>query len=182
MLSQQRLKELLHYDPQTGIFTRLTSNNQTKIGDVVGTVRNRRKRGKGKTHLWEDDQSQLYVKTKIDGKHYMLHRLAWLYVHGHFPSDMIDHIDGNRQNNKIDNLREATNSQNMMNGRKKSNCASPYKGVTRSGDKWKMTISIDGKQTYMGTFESEIEAAIAYNRAGFKYYGEFFRPNMISGE
>ena len=83
-LSAERLKELLHYDPDTGVFTRRVSRGPARAGSVAGA-----------------DTRDGYRKIHLDYKFYLMHRLAWLYTHGEFPTEFIDHIDGDRANNRI---------------------------------------------------------------------------------
>jgi len=99
MITQQELKELLHYNPETGIFTRKTKVNRNKvIGSIAGTT-----------------DFHGYVAIAIDGKKYKAHRLAWLYMYGKFPDNCIDHINNITTDNRIVNLRDATLSQNQCN-------------------------------------------------------------------
>lgn len=99
MITQARLKELLSYDRQTGLFTRRVPNKVRPKGFVYGAAENK------------------YVQISIDGRTYPAHRLAWLYVHGKFPVRPfeIDHIDRRKNNNAFDNLRVVTRSQNRRN-------------------------------------------------------------------
>jgi hypothetical protein len=94
-LTQARLKELLDYNPDTGIFTRKVSRPGFRVGDVAGSLTERG-----------------YIKIGIDGKNYSAHRLAWLYVHGKSPDNCIDHINGVRDDNRISNLRDVTSQEN----------------------------------------------------------------------
>ena len=100
ILTVERLRELLHYDSDTGVFTwRVYRSPGAKKGDVAGCV-----------------NEGGYIATQVDRKHYLSHRLAWLYVYGAWPIDEIDHKDGNPANNHIANLRDVTrltNSQNL---------------------------------------------------------------------
>ena len=95
MLTQERLKELLEYDPETGFFTRLIgrSGPRARSGDVAGC-----------------DNGQGYIRIYVDGRPYKGHRLAWFYVHGAWPRE-IDHINGDKSDNKLANLRPATRSR-----------------------------------------------------------------------
>jgi hypothetical protein len=112
------------------------------------------------------------------GKSYKAHRLAWLYMTGNQPQGEIDHIDGNRDNNTWGNLREVTKSQNCFNRSNRVNSKSKYKGVYRhSGGKYQATITVEGKRTHLGTFETEIEAAVKYNEAALIHHGEHARLN-----
>ena len=95
-LTQEYLKSILDYDLDTGIFTwKINKAKRTKIGDIAG---------------WSYNG---YREIEINDKKYKAHRLAWLYVYGEMPNKLIDHIDGNRSNNKISNLREATLDGNI---------------------------------------------------------------------
>lgn len=113
MITQERLKELYNYDTKTGIFTRRidTHKGRHKAGTVVGTPHNAG-----------------YLVLRIDGKLYLLHRLAFLYVHGYMPIEL-DHKDRCRTNNSIDNLREVDRSKNNCNHTKQKGTSSKYRGV-----------------------------------------------------
>lgn len=108
------------------------------------------------------------------------HRVAFAHFHGRWPSDHIDHIDGDRQNNRIDNLREATAEQNLRNMSRHADGSSRFKGVSwnRSLSKWQ--ASCCGK--YIGLFGDEQEAARAYDDAASRDYGAFARLNFPQGE
>ncbi len=115
-LTRERLKELLDYDPATGIFVWKVDrgNNRVKVGSAAG--------GGG-------DDGRGYNRIMIDGKSYRSHRLAWLDVYGSFPPDMIDHINGIRDDNRIENLRAVSNQENSRNVNKSTNNTSGYLGV-----------------------------------------------------
>ena len=157
-LTQQRLRELLDYDAETGEFRwRVSQGGKAKAGDKAGC---RQPRG--------------YWKIRIDGKDYRPHRLAFLYAHGRFPSQDIDHRNGIRHDNRLSNLREATRSENLANGKVRR---LGLKGVhfhKRQG-KWQAQIQKNGKNFHLGTFDTELEAHAAYVQAANQLHGEFAR-------
>ena len=158
MLTQARLRELLDYDPATGVFVRrITMPGKAKAGSVAGTLSVR-----GYHHI------------RVDGKLYRGNRLAWLYVHGYMPA-MVDHIDGDKANDAIANLRPAHNQSNAANARRKNNNTSGYKGVTRRPHGWTAQIRYNRKAVHLGTFPSAAEAHAAYERAAKRLFGEFVR-------
>lgn len=155
-MTQSELKELLHYEPATGIFTWLISKGNIKAGDVVGV--------KGK-------YGHLYVK--INGKNYYLHRLAWLYVYGKSPDHMIDHINGLSDDNRIDNLRDVTNTVNQHNQKKAHiNSKSGLIGAcwNKQNKAWKAQITHQGKVMYLGLYKTAQLAHEAYLNAKRKLH------------
>lgn len=164
MLTQERLKDVLHYDESTGIFTwRVALSRRVRIGDVAGTVTNRG-----------------YITIKIDGRLYRAHRIAWLYVHGTFPPDQIDHIDHRRANNSIANLRLATQSENSMNMRLSAKNTSGFKGVSmyKPSGKWMAYAKLGGKQYHLGYFHTAEAASAAYEAFAKQHHGEFYSPRI----
>jgi hypothetical protein len=158
MLTQERLKELLSYRPETGEF--LWNNNISNVAkdSVAGWV-----------------SGKLYSQIGIDRKIYEAHRLAWLYVTGRFP-EQVDHIDGNSLNNKWDNLREVTHAQNHANILTEPGKYG-YHGVRRRGEKrWWSQIKINGASHYLGMFRTPQEAELAYLEAREKLFGEHNHP------
>jgi hypothetical protein len=162
MLTQQELKELLHYDPNTGVFTRRTSlSNNTKVGGVVGTA-----------------ATKGYSVCVIKHHRYMLHNLAWLFVYGQFPTpskESINHINGNRSDNRIANLRLFTHAQRTANARKRANTTSKLKGVTVRKGRFIAQIGIKGRIMYLGSYGTEEEAHAAYMAAAKEEFGAFVR-------
>jgi HNH endonuclease/AP2 domain len=160
MLTQERLKELLSYDPETGEFIWFVSRQggAGKAGMIAGLV--------GVNNCG-------YKLICIDYVMYLSHRLVWLYVHGRWPYHQIDHINGKRDDNRLINLREATQTQNNQNIRKpQSNNTSGYLGAywdKRKG-KWGATIQLNKKSTFLGYFNTVEEASRAYLTAKLKYH------------
>lgn len=162
-LSSKRLKELFSYDEKSGIFTRKTAPcRAVKVGDVAGSIS-------------KDDG---YVRISIDGRRYLAHRLAWLYVKGEWPADMIDHDDGNKSNNAIANLREANNSQNICNSPVRKDNFLGIKGVRlHETGRYHARIFVNGKWKSLGLHDSAEVASAAYEEAAKKYFGQFARAS-----
>jgi hypothetical protein len=140
MLNQKTLKKYLDYDPETGIFKWKIARTGIKIGDVVG-------------HL---HKTTGYVYIRLLGKRYSGHRLAWLYVHGKFPDNQIDHINRVKNDNRIDNLRDVTQSVNARNRDLLSTNTSGHTGVkwNKKQQAWKVTVC----QVHYGSFKSKLDA------------------------
>jgi hypothetical protein len=119
-----------------------------------------------------------YRIISVDYRAYMAHRLAWCISHGEWPASVVDHIDRNTLNNRIDNLRVAGITQNRWNSRRRVDNTSGYKGVSKDfyTDKWLAQIWADGKHHRLGTFQTKEEAFAAYCDAGRRLHGEYFSP------
>jgi hypothetical protein len=100
----------------------------------------------------------------IGGRYYLVHRVIWLWVYGVWPSHTVDHIDCNRLNNRVANLRDIPQVENAQNRRRADSDSvhSKYLGVTREGGRWKAQISNNGKSIYIGRFDSEVDAHEAF--------------------
>lgn len=148
-LTFERLREVLDYDPLTGVFSwRVRLSDKTRLGAIAGTTKD-----KG------------YVQVRIDGVKYLAHRLAWLYVTGKWPEDVIDHVDRNPSNNRLVNLRPATRRENHQNLNMRKANTSGFTGVSRcdrNPAKWRAVITDYGKQHYLGRFDTPEEAHAAY--------------------
>lgn len=138
-ITAEQLRELLIYDPETGIFTR-------NDGEPAGT-----------THATG------YIDIRVDGLKYRAHRLAWLYMTGSFPVGVVDHRDGARANNRWNNLRDVTQFVNMQNQRlPRADSRSGLLGVTAHQGRWRASIKVDGRRIYLGTYQEPEEAQAAY--------------------
>lgn len=157
-LTHARLQELLHYDPETGVFTWRVSRGPVRAGSKAGSV-----------------SSGGYIQIDIDGKTYGAHRLACFYVSGKYPDYEVDHKDGNPSRNPFSNLRPATHSQNSKNRKLNQNSSLRTKGVTKNHKGYKARIQVNGLRIHLGTFKTKEEAAAAYATAAQKYFGEFAR-------
>ena len=154
-LTAERLRSVLHYEPETGIFTRKVSTSpRIKVGDAAGCPG-----GHG------------YLQIRVQNRKYLAHRLAWLYVYGEWPKDQLDHINRNRSDNRIANLREVTNKQNMQNASKSSRNTSGHPGAywLKQSSKWVAKITHNYKLIHLGCFNT-IEEAIAARKAAEKIY------------
>lgn len=164
-LTQERLKDLLDYDPETGVFTWKVSRRGR--GTAAGRVA-------GKRHC------EGYVSIGIDGRQYLAHRLAILYTDGAFPSQDTDHMNGDRSDNRRENLREASRSQNNMNSKLRSTNKTGIRGVYESKrGRFISRVNFDGVCISLGSFSCPREAAHAYNKAAVQIYGEFAVLNPI---
>lgn len=122
---------------------------------------------------WESTHNgKRYKRICINKKSYYLHQIIFCFHYGFIPK-YIDHKDGNSLNNKIDNLREATQSQNVHNSPKRKNNKSGVKGVCWVKNRWLAQIGVNNKNIVLGRFEKLEEAAKAYEHAAVLYFGEF---------
>lgn len=163
-LTQSRLKELLDYDPSTGMFTwKVYRSRFARPGDCAGSP-----------------DKNGYVCIGIDGSVYKAHRLAWLYINGSFPSKGLDHINRVKNDNKIDNLREATDSENKQNIGVPANNKSGIVGVRfdKACKKWSAYIKINGIMIFLGLHSSMSDAIFARKLAKSKYHK--FNPEDAS--
>jgi hypothetical protein len=160
MLTDQKLREVLAYDLTTGVFTWRRNVYRAKAGQEAGGKR-----------------SDGYLIITINQHSYRVHRLAWFYVYGEWPCGELDHINGNPSDNRIANLRVASRRDNVANTRRKCSSGNMLKGVTpaRDGVRYKAQIRLQGKNTYIGIYDSELAAHRAYCDAAEKEFGAFAR-------
>lgn len=161
-LDQSRLKELLDYDAESGLFHwRVRSpKSKNRVGDQAGCK-----------------ATDGYIVVGIDGRYHKGHRLAWLHTFGEWPECTLDHINGVRDDNRIANLRLATKSENCRNAQISIKNKSGFKGVhwNKASKKWRATCKAGARPTYLGSFDTAEAAAIAYQEFASKHHGEFFK-------
>jgi len=159
VLTPERIRELLDYDPETGVFRWRIKAQGIRAGHQTGYV----------------DQTNGYVTIRIDGKKRYAHRLAWAYVTGQWPKTGIDHLDRDRTNNRFANLRQANRSENACNRPKQRNSSTGVKGVYlhRQSGRFNARISKNGVEHSLGMYATVDEAAEARRIAEPIYHGEF---------
>lgn len=146
-LTQARLKELFSYSPETGVFIRTANVSNVKIGMVAG-----------------NKDSKGHLNFCVDGTSYSAHRMAWLYVHGEWPRGQIDHINGVRTDNRIENLRDvnaSVNAQNLKRARRDNKTGLLGVSVRPNGT-FIAQIQVDGRVKHLGVFSAPEAAHQAY--------------------
>jgi len=172
-LTAERLRELLRYDPETGVFVWATDRYagshhkrlMAKAGDVAGSKK--------------ANERNVYRTLTLDSVRHYAHRLAWLYMTGSFPARGmdVDHIDADSLNNRFANLRCASRPDNIRNSRRHIKSTSGLKGVSwhKGQRKWRAVIRIDGRQVHLGSFDDPNAAHAAYVAMAKDVFGEFAR-------
>lgn len=158
LLSHSKLLEVLEYNTYTGDFTNKISGIRRVKGSKAGSL-----------------TSLGYIRVTIDRKVFMAHRLAWFYCFEEWPTGIIDHIDGNKSNNILNNLRETTETLNKGNTQKQSNNTSGFKGVSfdKESGKFKASIRINRVLKNLGRYATAQEASLVYLQASRLHFGEF---------
>lgn len=160
-VTQDLVREILHYDSETGIFTWKSRKRSggVALGSVAGTIKDG------------------YIRIKILNKAYRAHRLAWLYVHGEWPSSRLDHKNGIKNDNRLDNLRLCTHAENIWNSKIPITNTSGYKGVCFNigHKKWQASVTVKGKRLNLGYFDDPSTAHQAYVSAAKSHFGDFAR-------
>jgi hypothetical protein len=160
-LTAERLRALLDYNPATGMWTWVQSlGSRAQKGCQAG---------------WVNDGG--YRIIMVDRRKYRASRLAWLWMRGEWPANLIDHRDNDPSNDRWLNIRQATNLENQKNVRMHRDNASGLKGAyfDKRDRMWYSTIMRGGKKEYLGYFGSALEAHAAYAAASAKLHGEFGR-------
>ncbi len=155
------LKEYLDYDPETGKFVWVKNYHMHKVGDSP-----------------KPSHSEGYYRVQFKGVRLFLHKVAFYWIYGYVP-ETVDHINLDTSDNRRINLRSATKQQNACN--KSSRGVSKYRGVLwfKNSQKWGACCASFGKKYYLGLFESENAAALAYNKKATELHGEFARLNVV---
>jgi len=159
MITQDELKHKLHYNPDTGIFTWINPIKKTNIGKVAGCT-----------------MANGYSYIKINKKLYLSHRLAWIYINGEVTKEL-DHINNNRSDNKISNLRIASKFQNQCNKKVNKNNIYGIKGITLHSkcNKFQARIGLNNKTIYVGLYDDFFEACCSIISVRNKLHGKFFK-------
>lgn len=159
-MQQAELKAVLHYDAPTGVFRwRHSRRNNIRPWSVAGVPTKR----------------QGYLQIVVNRKAYLAHRLAWLYVHGSMPPDHIDHVNGDKADNRIENLRQANNTTNHWNEAIRSTNKSGHKGIWwhKQSGKWEAACRVNGKQKTVGRFERIEDAVEAVRKFREQHHGKY---------
>jgi len=151
-LTASRLRELLHYDPETGVFTHICPRQRVVLGSVAGSL-----------------GQNGYRKHRLDGVTFSGHRLAWLYMTGDWPKGQIDHINGIRDDNRISNLRDVPQAINSQNRRTALN-STGFLGVSKHHKQFRAEISMNNRAVVLGTFRTPEEAHAVYVQAKRKMH------------
>lgn len=161
VLTQEALNDLFDYNPETGELKRRVPSPMARETERKATA---------------------YQQVRIDGRSYRAHRVIWLMVFGEIPEGMvIDHVNGDTNDNRLSNLRLAQPKDNNKNTDKPSHNTSGYKGVSKKKNGWRAYIVVENKQRHLGIFPTAVEAARKYDEVALEIFGPFARTNVALG-
>lgn len=161
LLTQKLLKSILKYDPESGLFIWIVrSNGRVPPNTYAG---------------YQDDTG--YIRIGIYGEYYRAHRLAFLYMTGFFPTEDVDHANGDRKDNRWINLRKATRLENVRNVGVRSDNKSGYAGVgwNKQSGKWQARCNVNGKRKLIGKFDNPKDAGESYQKVAKENFGLFYK-------
>ncbi len=166
IITQESLKELLDYDPETGVFVWKKRSSHYFKNNSYKDRWNNRFSGKETGCISQAEKKSSYKVIRIFKKNYLAHRLAWLYHYGHWP-EFIDHINHNGLDNRINNLRSISIAENNRNIKKSSNNSSGVTGVffQKNRKTWNASIHKDSKKIHLGAFKNKNDAIKARKEA-----------------
>lgn len=169
----EELRQLLRYEPETGKLYWKPRPAETFATPRAASIWRSRFLGKEALACVDDGYKTGFLK----GRRVRAHRVAWAIYYGEWPIDQVDHINRDRSDNRICNLRASSNSENQWNTAIRSSSSSGFKGVRRNGKtgRWMARITVNGDRKYLGNFGSPDEAYAAFCEAAKKYHGEFAR-------
>lgn len=148
------IKQIVAYDPKTGQFTRNWAGYGRSIGDVVGNI-----------------AKDGYVYIPVKGTNFLAHRLAWLFIHGLWPVEDIDHMDRNKANNCAANLCAVSRGENLQNMIMPKHNTSGYIGASKRKDgRWLSQLVVDRQHIHLGVYDTPLEAHLAYSKAKKQYH------------
>lgn len=160
MLTYDRARELFEYDPETGNLLRKVRYGRPCTPPKP--MRTLDKRG--------------YFQVNIKGEVLKVHRVVWLLAYGSFPNGYLDHINGDKTDNRLSNLRVVSHRENIRNSKARSNSTTGLKGVRRTANpnRWRAGVKVADRHIHLGYFDTPEEAHLAYCKAASKYFGEHF--------
>jgi hypothetical protein len=163
------IRENMNYNPETGVLSWAKPKQGRKVGSPLGNL--------------DKDGYLILSRVVFDGKkrvgfpRYCVHRIIWIFVHGKPPKDQIDHINGDKSDNRLCNLREANTAENMRNVGKQAHNTSGLKGVSfhKHTNKWRANITLGRKQIHIGVFDCPAAAFFSYQVFADIHHGKFAR-------
>jgi len=159
-LSATRLREVISYDPETGLFRwERPTSNRVAVGEIAGCL----------------SSTLGYIVVRVDGHMHQAHRLAFLWMTGRYPRGLVDHINRDRTDNRWINLREADYSQNAANSAKHTDNSLGFKGVHihQQTGRYRAQLAVRGKRVSLGLFDTAEQAHAAYLEAARAHFGAY---------